>query len=83
MPREASLRPGTATSLVSCNTVAQSGGPALYLWFRRDEETAGLGLYPATATNPRPLQLRRLPDYQQLDTLSREADGGLRTRRKF
>ncbi|MDQ2770814.1 MAG: hypothetical protein M3Y54_09970 [Bacteroidota bacterium] len=81
--REASLRTDTATYLLSRNTVAQPGGPALYFWFRRDDETLELRLYPANAANPRPLHLRRSPDYQQLDTLSREFDGGFRTRLRF
>ena len=81
--REASLRTDTATYLLSRNTVAQPGGPVLSFWFRHDDETAELRLYPANATNPRPLRLRRSPDYQQLDTLSREADGGFRTRLRF
>ena len=81
--REASLRIDTATYLLSRNTVAQPGGPALYFWYRRDDETAELRLYPAATASTRPLRLRRSPDYQQLDTLSREADGSFRTRLKF
>ena len=81
--REASLRTDTATYLLSRNTVAQAGGPALYFWYRRDDETAELRLYPAMAAPARPLRLRRSPDYQLLDSLSKEADGSFRTRIKF
>ena len=81
--REASLRTDTATYLLSRNTVAQTGGPALYFWYRRDDETAELRLYPATAAPTRPLHLRRSSDYQLLDSLSKEADGSFRTRLKF
>ena len=81
--RDASLRIDTAIYLLSRNTVAQAGGPALYFWYRRDDETAELRLYPAATASTRPLRLRRSPDYQQLDTLSREVDGSFRTRLKF
>lgn len=81
--REASLRTDTATYLLSHNTVAQPGGPALYFWYRRDDETAELRLYPAAVAANRPLRLRRSPDYQLLDSLSKEADGSFRTRLKF
>jgi hypothetical protein len=80
---EASLRTDTATYLLSRNTVALQGVPALYFWFRRDDETAELRLYPAHAASTKPLRLRRTPDYQQLDSLTKEADGGFRTRLKF
>ena len=83
MLRDASLRIDTAIYLLSRNTVAQAGGPALYFWYRRDDETAELRFYPAATASTRPLRLRRSPDYQQLDTLSREVDGSFRTRLKF
>jgi hypothetical protein len=81
--REVSLRTDTATYLLSHNTVAVQGVPTLYFWFRRDDETAELRLYPADATNRKPLRLRRSPDFQQLDSLTKEEDGGFRTRLKF
>jgi hypothetical protein len=81
--REASLRTDTATYLLSRNTVAVQGVPTLYFWFRRDDETLELRLYPADATNAKPLRLRRNPDFQQLDSLTKEEDGGFRTRLKF
>ena len=81
--REASLRTDTATYLLSRHTVAVQGVPTLYFWFRRDDETVELRLYPANAASPRPLRLRRNPDFQQLDSLTKEDDGGFRTRLKF
>ncbi|GAC1382993.1 MAG: hypothetical protein NVSMB30_30550 [Hymenobacter sp.] len=81
--RDASLRTDTATYLLSRHTVAVQGVPTLYFWFRRDDETVELRLYPANAASPKPLRLRRNPDYQQLDSLTREDDGGFRTRLKF
>ncbi|WP_354585295.1 hypothetical protein [Hymenobacter sp. UYCo722] len=81
--REASLRTDTATYLLSRNTVVQAGGSALYFWYRRDDETVELRLYPASAAPARPLRLRRSTDYQLLDSLSKEADGSFRTRLKF
>jgi hypothetical protein len=81
--RDASLRTDTATYLLSRNTVAVQGVPTLYFWFRRDDETLELRLYPANAANPKPLRLRRNPDFQQLDSLAKEEDGGFRTRLKF
>jgi len=81
--REASLRTDTATYLLSRNTTLVQGTPTLYFWFRRDDETVELRLYPANAASAKPLRLRRTPDYQQLDSLTREEDGGFRTRLKF
>ncbi len=83
--REASLRTDTATYLLSHHAVVVQGVPTLYFWFRRDDEIVELRLYPATATatTAKPLRLRRNPDYQQLDSLTREEDGGFRTRLKF
>ncbi|MDB5236531.1 MAG: hypothetical protein JWR44_3524 [Hymenobacter sp.] len=78
--RDASLRTDTATYALSRNTVLAQGVPSLYFWFRRDDETLELRLYPA---NAKPLRLRRSADYQQLDSLSREEDGSFRTRLKF
>jgi hypothetical protein len=80
---DASLRTDTATYLLSRNTVAVQGVPTLYFWFRRDDETAELRLYPANASSSKPLRLRRTSDYQQLDSLTKEPDGGFRTRLKF
>ena len=81
--REASLRTDTATYLLSHHTVAVQGVPALYFWFRRDDETVELRLYPVPTVNSQPLRLRRNLDYQQLDSLTKEEDGGFRTRLKF
>lgn len=78
--RDASLRTDTATYLLSQHTVAVQGVPTLYFWYRRDDETVELRLYPA---NARPLRLLRNSDFQQLDSLTRESDGGFRTRLKF
>ena len=57
--------------------------PTQYFWFRRDDETVELRLYPANLSNSKPLRLRRSPDYQQLDSLTKEGDGGLQTRMRF
>ncbi|MBJ6111681.1 hypothetical protein JAO73_21850 [Hymenobacter sp. BT523] len=81
--REASLRADTATYSLSRNTVLVQGTPTLYFWFRRDDETLELRLYPANTANAKPLRLRRTPDYQQLDSLTKETDGAFRTRLKF
>jgi hypothetical protein len=81
--RDASLRTDTSTYLLSRNTVPVQGTPTLYFWFRRDDETVELRLYPASAASTKPLRLRRTPDYQQLDSLTKEYDGSFRTRLKF
>ncbi|MBF9220968.1 hypothetical protein [Hymenobacter ruricola] len=81
--REASLQTDTATYLLSRNTVQVQGTPTLYFWFRLDDETLELRLFPANTANAKPLRLRRTPDYQQLDSLTRETDGSFRTRLKF
>jgi hypothetical protein len=79
--REVSLRTDTASYQLSRHAVALQGETALYFWFRRDDETVELRLEPEKLAGP--LRLLRSPDYQQLDSLSREADGSYRTRLKF
>ena len=79
--REASLRTDTATYLLSRQAVLVQGTPTLYFWFRRDDETVELRLFPAVGAKP--LRLRRTTDYQQLDSLTRENDGSFRTRLRF
>lgn len=81
--REATLRTDTAAYLLSRHTAPLQGTPALYFWYRRDDETVELRLYPTNAASAMPPRLRRSPDYQQLDSLAKEADGGFRTRLKF
>ncbi|MBU6121313.1 hypothetical protein [Hymenobacter siberiensis] len=81
--REASLRTDTATYLLSRNTTLVQGISTLYFWFRRDDETVELRLCPANGSSTKPLRLRRNPDFQQLDSLTREGDGSFRTRLKF
>jgi hypothetical protein len=81
--REVTIRTDTATYQLSRNAVANQGETALYFWFRHDDETVELRLEPEKNTSTRPLRLRRSPDYQQLDSLNREADGSYRTRLKF
>ena len=83
MLREVSLRTDTAVYLLSRHTVDVQGVPTQYFWFRRDDETVELRLYPANLSSSKPLRLRRSPDYQQLDSLTKERDGGFRTRMRF
>ena len=81
--REISLRTDTATYLLSHNAVVVQGVPTLCFWFRRDDETVELRLYSANTAGARPLRLRRSSDYQQLDSLTQDDDGGFRTRLRF
>ncbi|MFC7668347.1 hypothetical protein ACFQT0_13885 [Hymenobacter humi] len=83
MLRDVSIRTDTAVYLLSRNTVPVQGVATQYFWFRRDDETVELRLYPATPASSRPLRLRRTPDYAQLDSLTKEEDGSFRTRLKF
>lgn len=81
--REVTLRTDTATYQLSRDAVALQGETALYFWYRQDDQTVELRLEPEQLSDKRPLRLRRSPDYQQLDSLSREPDGSYRTRLKF
>ena len=81
--REVSLRTDTAVYLLSRHTVDVQGVPTQYFWFRRDDETVELRLYPTNLSSSKPLRLRRSPDYQQFDSLTKEVDGGFRTRMRF
>ncbi|WP_345224889.1 hypothetical protein [Hymenobacter koreensis] len=81
--REVILNTDTASYQLSRHTTIVQGEPALYFWFRRDDETVELRLMPERTTNPQLLRLRRSVDFRQLDSLTREADGSYRTRLKF
>lgn len=81
--RDVALRTDTATYLLSRHTVIVQGEPTLFFWFRRDDETVELRFYPERVAGEKPLRLRKSADFQQLDSLSREADGSWRTRVKF
>ena len=81
--RDVTLRTDTATYRLSTDAVAVQGETALYFWYRRDDETVEIRLEPERPDDARPLRLRRSPDFQQLDSLTREADGSYRTRLKF
>lgn len=81
--RDVSLRTDTATYQLSRHTVVVQGEPTLFFWFRRDDETVEVRLYPERIAGDKPLRLRRSSDFQQLDSLTREADGSWRTRLKF
>ncbi|OON68594.1 hypothetical protein B0919_13220 [Hymenobacter sp. CRA2] len=81
--RDVSLRTDTATYQLSRHTVVVQGEPTLFFWFRRDDETVELRLYPERIAGDKPLRLRRSADFQQLDSLTREPDGAWRTRLKF
>ncbi|WP_236647169.1 hypothetical protein [Hymenobacter busanensis] len=81
--RDVALRTDTATYQLSRHTVVLQGEPTLFFWFRRDDETVELRLTPEKTVGEKPLRLLRSADYQQLDSLTREADGTYRTRLKF
>lgn len=81
--RDVALRTDTATYLLSRHTVIVQGEPTLFFWFRRDDETVELRFFPERVAGDKPLRLRKSADFQQLDSLSREADGSWRTRVKF
>ncbi|WP_152559741.1 hypothetical protein [Hymenobacter sp. IS2118] len=81
--REVSLRTDTATYLLSRDKVEVQGELTQYFWYRRDDETVELRLYPAAEASAKSLRLRRSSDYLQLDSLTKEDDGSLRTRLKF
>jgi hypothetical protein len=81
--RDVTLRTDTAAYQLSRHTVIVQGEPTLFFWFRRDDETVELRLYPERLAGDQPLRLRKSADFQQLDSLTREADGAWRTRIKF
>ncbi|GAB2947445.1 hypothetical protein GCM10027048_10490 [Hymenobacter coalescens] len=83
MLRDVALRTDTATYQLSRHTVIVQGEPTLFFWFRRDDETVELRLYPERIAGDKPLRLRKAADFQQLDSLTREPDGAWRTRIKF
>ncbi|WP_149867100.1 hypothetical protein [Solirubrum puertoriconensis] len=82
--RDVIIRTDTASYQLSRNTVNVQGEPTLFFWFRRDDETVELRLLPESKLpGQKPLRLRRSADFQQLDSLTLEADGTYRTRLKF
>ncbi|RTQ48224.1 hypothetical protein EJV47_17505 [Hymenobacter gummosus] len=81
--RDVTLRTDTASYQLSRHTVIVQGEPTLFFWFRRDDETVEVRFYPEKLAGDEPLRLRKSTDFQQLDSLTREADGAWRTRIKF
>ncbi|MBC8082311.1 MAG: hypothetical protein H7Z21_03810 [Hymenobacter sp.] len=72
--RELVLRTDTTRYQLSRNTVAVQGEPQLYFYYRQEDETAALEVYPA---RPRaaPLRLVRSADFTLLDSLTAAPDG--------
>jgi hypothetical protein len=68
--RDLALRTDTTRYLLSRHTVLVQNEPSLYFYYRQDDETAELEVYPATTQSRRPLRLRRSADFVLLDSLT-------------
>ncbi|MCA8829889.1 hypothetical protein [Hymenobacter pini] len=67
--RDVSLRTDTTRYSLSRNTVLVQGEPHLYFYYRQDDETAELLMYPETPGR-QGLRLQRSADFTLLDSLS-------------
>ncbi|MCB2408682.1 hypothetical protein [Hymenobacter lucidus] len=72
--RELTLRTDTTRYSLSRNTIAVQGEPNLYFYYRQDDETAELLLYPVSWRPQAPLRLRRSADFVLLDSVTAVAN---------
>jgi hypothetical protein len=80
--RDLSLRTDTIRYSLSRNTVLVQNEPNLYFYYRQDDETAELLVYPQRVQPTAPLRLVRSADFTLLDSLT-AIDGGQYYRAKL
>ena len=68
--RELVLRTDTTSYTLSRNTIDVQGEPSLYFYYRQEDETAELQIYPTTWQPQAPLRLTRSADFQLVDSLT-------------
>ncbi|RYU77200.1 hypothetical protein [Hymenobacter persicinus] len=81
--RELLLRTDTTRYALSRHTVLVQGEPSLYFYYRQDDETAELLIYPQVWRPRTPLRLRRTADFVLLDSLTAVGDQYYRTKIRF
>ncbi|UOQ52118.1 hypothetical protein [Hymenobacter cellulosivorans] len=79
--RELTLRTDTTRYSLSRHTIAVQGEPNLYFYYRQDDETAELLLYPLSWQKP--VRLRRSADFVLLDSLTAVGSQYYRTKIRF
>ncbi|QJX48923.1 hypothetical protein HMJ29_19215 [Hymenobacter taeanensis] len=80
--RDLSLRTDTTSYTLSRNTVQVQNEPSLYFYYRQDDETAELLVYPQDTRRGPSLRLVRSADFTLLDSLM-AVDGGQYYRAKL
>lgn len=80
--RDLSLRTDTTRYSMSRNTVMVQGEPNVYFYYRQDDETAELLVYPQLVRSTAPLRLVRSADFQLIDSLT-AVEGGQYYRAKL
>ena len=81
--RDLVIRTDTARYALSRNTVLVQAEPNLYFYYRQDDETAELLLYPQAWRPAAPLRLRRSADFTLLDSLTAVDNQYYRTKVRF
>ncbi|TGE13845.1 hypothetical protein [Hymenobacter elongatus] len=81
--RDLALRVDTARYSLSRTTIAVQGEPNLYFYYRQNDETAELLVYPQVWRPRVPLRLRRSADFTLLDSLTAVGNQYYRTKIRF
>ncbi|MBC6698546.1 hypothetical protein [Hymenobacter sp. BT190] len=68
--RDLAIRTDTTRYLLSRHAVLVQNEPSLYFYYRQEDETAELEVYPAATPSRRPLRLVRSADFLLLDSLT-------------
>lgn len=81
--REVVLHADTARYHLSRQVVTVENEPHLYFYYRQDDETAELLVYPTQFAPQRPLRLQRSADFQLLDSLTAVDNAFYRAKIRF
>ncbi|QNP51339.1 hypothetical protein H9L05_14920 [Hymenobacter qilianensis] len=81
--REVVLHVDTARYHLSRQVVTVENEPHLYFYYRQDDETAELLVYPTQFASQRPLRLQRSADFQLLDSLTAVDNAFYRAKIRF
>ena len=81
--REAVLHLDTARYALSRQVILVEQEPHLYFYYRHDDETAELLVYPTQFAPQRPLRLQRSADFQLLDSLTAVDNAFYRAKIRF
>ncbi|GGF21655.1 hypothetical protein [Hymenobacter cavernae] len=81
--RDLALRTDTTRYTLSRNTILAQGEPSLYFYYRQEDETAELQIYPVSFQAKAPLRLNRSADFQLVDSVTAVDNSYYRAKIRF